>query len=113
MKKIIYSILLVFLFVLSVIFGANDLAKAGESPFTLGDGSELNPYQIENCEQFQAIDTPVELCEGEVCQTTYPYMSSTTHYILANDIDCSATSISDPLDPNYNASLYNDGTGFK
>lgn len=33
-------------------------------------------------------------------------------YILTQDIDCSATAISDDQDPNYNANLYNDGEGF-
>ena len=35
------------------------------------------------------------------------------NYRLANDIDCSATGISDTEDENYDADLYNDGDGFE
>lgn len=41
--------------------------------------------------------------------------SADTYYVqveIENDIDCSATSISDTLDENYNADLYNEGQGF-
>ena len=54
---------------------AFSIDKQWVNPFTNGDGSSENPYQITNCVQLQAMET-----------------SLSSHYILQNDIDCSDTS---------------------
>lgn len=63
-----------------------------------GDGSTENPYQISSCLQLQGIGQDIEHLEA--------------HYILTQNIDCSATSISNPADPDYDADLYREGLGF-
>ncbi len=60
-----------------------------------GDGTEGEPYQIETCLQLQNMNSHLD-----------------AFYILNNDIDCFATSISDMEHENYEASLYNNGDGF-
>ncbi len=78
----------------------NEVANGGaivatDFPFNGGTGELEDPYQVINCLQLQNMNLYLD-----------------ADYILNNDIDCSATSISDTEDPDYNESLYNDGTGF-
>ena len=65
------------------------------SPFAGGNGSSGNPYQITTCDQLQDVGN---------------YLAS--NFILENDIECKATNISNPSDPDYDAALYNSGVGF-
>jgi hypothetical protein len=67
--------------------------------FAGGSGTPGDPYQISDCVQLQAIGG-----------SGGAYLGNS--FILQNDIDCSATKISDVADPNYDAALYNGGNGF-
>ncbi|MCX6808129.1 MAG: fibronectin type III domain-containing protein [Candidatus Berkelbacteria bacterium] len=65
--------------------------------FAGGTGVLGDPYQITTCLQLQEMRN--DSLSGK-------------YFILANDINCAATSISDPDDPDYNNNLYHDGAGF-
>ncbi|MEI6835773.1 MAG: fibronectin type III domain-containing protein [Candidatus Falkowbacteria bacterium] len=74
--------------------------------FAGGTGTQSDPYQISNCLQLQNIGK-----ESDSGPNRY-YLYDSNYFKLTADIDCSATSISDPEDPNYNADLYNNGAGY-
>jgi hypothetical protein len=61
--------------------------------FDGGNGTLSDPYKISTCIQLQNIG------DNE--------MYLTSNFIVTQNIDCSATSISDTSDPRYDASLYN------
>ena len=75
--------------------------------FAGGDGTQNSPYLIENCVQLQNIGR--ETSSGP----DRDFLYSDYYFKLKNDIDCSATRISDPEAPGYDPSLYNDGAGFQ
>jgi hypothetical protein len=76
----------------------DDEGGGGEVTYDAGDGSQETPYEISTCRQLQGIGQDDEHLAA--------------HYILTDDVDCSATSISDSEDPNFDSTLYNDGEGF-
>ncbi len=67
--------------------------------FSVGDGlSADTAYQVSNCTQLQTIGSDVKYLDK--------------YFKQMGPIDCSATGISDPLNPSYDANLYNSGFGF-
>ncbi|MEI8270317.1 MAG: GLUG motif-containing protein, partial [bacterium] len=90
------NFLTIFLFIV-IFFGAS-LTLGSHSAFAFsgtGSGTAIDPYLITSCLELEEMN-----------------LDLASNYILNNDIDCSATSISDENNPNYNASLYNSGAGF-
>ncbi len=75
------------------------VAKVSAADFAGGDGTVSSPYQIDSCARLQLVST-LGVEDPDI------------YFVLTQDIDCSATSISNPSDPKYDNSLYNSGAGF-
>ncbi len=96
-KKVFYYIFIAVLFCCANNIDTRNVFAG--SDFAGGDGSLSSPYQIDTCARLQLIST-LGIDDPNI------------HFVLTQDIDCSATSISNSSDPSYDASLYNSGAGF-
>ncbi len=78
---------------------SNQTFTTMEPFFAGGDGSVGSPFQINSCIQLQNIAAASGIFLNK-------------NFILTDDVDCSATNISDSLNPNFNSNLFNNGAGF-